>query len=183
MARPRTSSTDEIISRIALFLAEREWPTATWSLAEISPAAGLSPAGLMKRFGSRDGILDALGSHWLAHIPEQPRSGADPVSELRTFLLDTFAAPTAVAATASLTELLRDSSRPTAAATLREGQARQARYVAQLLALADPPLRIPAATAAELLLDACSGILLRTASGDTTSVVHTLDTCLELFRK
>lgn len=166
MARPQTVSDEEIVTRIASYLAAREWPASSWSLAEVAPAAGLSPAGLVKRFESRAGLLAALGEQWLAAIPQQPLGVDAPLVELRAFARDTFAAPSSTAAIAGLADLFADLADESRAATLRTGQARQRHYCAQLLGALDQPRISQPERAAEVLLDALYGALIRHAAGD-----------------
>lgn len=184
MARPRTASDEEIVARVAEALAEREWPQATWTLAEVAPAAQMSPAGLVKRFGSRAGLLRALGAHWVAAIPEAPIRQQPPIVELRAFARGTFGAPTAAAALAGIGDLFADLADEGTAASLRAGNAKQRRYVAELLreivaSRAGEPER-----AAGALLDALHGAMLRWATGgDGTAVTtdDTIDYFLELW--
>ncbi|WP_117667631.1 TetR/AcrR family transcriptional regulator [Micromonospora sp. MW-13] len=176
MARPRTASDDEIVDRVAAHLAQRDWPTATWTLAEVAPAAGLSPAGLVKRFGSRSGLLHALGRHWVDSIPEEPSGALPPLDELREFARATFGAQHRSAALASLGDLFADLADETSAALLRDGGERQGRYVAALirdaeLKRAGDPLR-----AARILLDTMQGGLLRLGAGASGTDVAPDDT-------
>ena len=54
MARPRTSTDQEILQRIAPAAGGSD---SAWTLAGAAQAAGLHPATLIKRFGSREGVL------------------------------------------------------------------------------------------------------------------------------
>ncbi|WP_083389618.1 TetR family transcriptional regulator [Microbacterium hydrocarbonoxydans] len=42
------------------------------SLQDVAPAAGIGPAGLIKRFGSKVGLLHALTRRWIQLIPHGP---------------------------------------------------------------------------------------------------------------
>lgn len=184
MARPQSASDEEIVVRVAEALAGREWPQAAWTLAEVAPAAQLSPAGLVKRFGSRAGLLRALGAHWVATIPESPIGQDSPIAELRAFARDTFGAPTAAAALAGIGDLFADLADEGTSATLRAGNAKQRRYVAELLRKAAGPRAGEPDRAAGALLDALHGGMLRWATGgDGTAVTtdDTIDYFLELW--
>lgn len=183
MARPQTVSDKELVTRIASFLAAREWPASSWSLAEVAPAAGLSPAGLVKRFGSRAGLLRALGANWIESIPREPAGELAPLDELRAFARNSFAAQSPAAAVAGLNDLFADLADDTSAALLREGLALQQRYCAQLLAALDQPQIAQPERAAEVLLDALYGALIRHAAGDDTAAQtdQFIDYFLELW--
>lgn len=182
MVRPRGATDAEIVERVSAFLGAREWPSATWTLAEVAPAAGLSPAGILKRFGSRAGLLRALGQHWLDTIPGGPRF-ADPLTELRTYCGAMFAAPSAAAALGGLGDLLADLADETSAALLREGSDKQARYVAALLRGMALPRVGDQLLAARVLLDALHGGLIRGASGAGNAGVPAgaADTTIDYF--
>lgn len=183
MARPRTRSDTEIVESVAVYLADREWPAASWSLAEVSPAAGLGPAGLVKRFGSRAGLLRALGEHWLATIPQGQQTG-DPLRELRDFARAAFGVPSAAAAVGGLRDLFTDLAGDDTAAVLREGNTKQLRYVSALLGAVGLSRLGESEGAARVLLDALHGGLLRRASGDGQSPVspdETIDYFLEYW--
>lgn len=145
--------------------------------------AELSPAGLVKRFGSRSGLLAALAAHWVEHIPSEPLGTQPPLSELRTFARDTFAAPSSAAAVAGLGDLFADLADEASAATLRAGQARQQHYCAQLLGALDQPRIAQPERAAGVLLDALYGGLIRHAAGDdaATQTDQVIDYFLEVW--
>lgn len=170
MARPRTVSDDEIVDRVAAHLAAREFPLTTWTLADVSPAAGLSPAGLVKRFGSRAGLMRALGRGWVASIPEAPTQGTAPVLELRQYVRSVFGLPSAAAASASLGDLFADISDPVSAEILGEGFVKQRHYVAQLIGAAQLPRAGAPARAARVLLDALHGGVMSGAVGASNPV-------------
>lgn len=183
MVRPLTAPDPEIVARISGYLAQREWPATSWSLAEVAPAAGLSPAGLVKRFGSRAGLLRALGEHWVDTIPAVPTT-AQPLQELRAFARATFAAPSAHAARAGIGDLVSDLAQGASAALLDEGFARQRGYVSALIQALELPRAGDSDAAARLLLDALHGGLVRQASGaqgSRASPDDTIDYLLELW--
>ena len=59
--RPRSTSDDEILDAAARVVA-RLGP-GRFTLGDVGDEAGLSPAGLVQRFGSKGGLLLALGEH------------------------------------------------------------------------------------------------------------------------
>lgn len=134
-----------------------------WGLHDVAPAAGISPAGLIKRFGSKEGLLLALGRRWVDCIPDSPAATADALTELRGYLEENFAAPTSASAVSGLGELMGDLWSPTSAELLREGWRKQAHYFGTLLACL--PLRddIDPRSASLTLLDALHGSLYRRA--------------------
>ncbi|MFJ4106530.1 TetR/AcrR family transcriptional regulator [Oerskovia enterophila] len=159
MTRPRTVNDEDLLDRIDRALSSRR-TSGTWTLQEVAPAAGISPAGLIKRFGSKADLLHALARRWIDLVPSSP-TGQEPEEELRAYVSAEFEAPSAGAAIFALEELLADLRTPESISLLSEGWDKQARYLGQLLSamrlprLADPP------RGALLLLDALHGSLYR----------------------
>ncbi|WP_370892764.1 TetR/AcrR family transcriptional regulator [Janibacter sp. GXQ6167] len=180
MARPRREEQDVLIDRIAAALSARE-QLEPWTLADIAPAAGLSPAGLVKRFGSRSGILQALSRRWIESIPDGPRA-ISAEEELRTWVAGRFAAggPHAVAygLVNLVDDLVDDQLRP----LLAEGWGKEMRYLAAMLEqLGLRRLSNPMAGAA-LLFDALHGAMLRGAvEADLPAPSRILDQLLEAW--
>ncbi|WP_439565543.1 TetR/AcrR family transcriptional regulator [Microcella sp.] len=181
MARPRTLSDDELLDRIDAALSTRA-DGGPWSLHDVAPAVGLSPAGLLKRFGSKDGLLHALARRWIARIPVAPLGDLPAERELRAYVAEAFGAPSDAAAVYALGEVLGDLRSPTLTAALHEGWSAQVRYLEQLLEqLPLPRLRDPHG-GAMLLLDALHGALFRHAAGlEPTPATDTLDRFLETW--
>lgn len=185
MARPRTLRDDELLDRIDAALSARmaQATSGSWSLHDVGPAVGMSPAGLLKRFGSKDGLLHALARRWIARIPTAPTGEQPPVDELRAYVAASFGAPSDAAAVYALGEVLGDLRSPTLTAALREGWAAQARYLEQLLRLLDLSRLHDAHQGALLLLDALHGSLFRHAAAlEPTPATATLDRLLETWR-
>lgn len=179
MARPRSRSDEQVLDAIDAALAERP-PMTPWALRDVAPAAGMTPAGLIKRFGSKDALLLALARRWIQSIPDGPTRPGDDLAELRAYLDTHFAAPSAAAAVSGLSALMRDLGSPAAASLLREGWSKQARYLAALLD--HLPLRpdVDPHRASLTLLDALHGSLYRRAVElDPTPPTRTLDDLLE----
>jgi hypothetical protein len=135
-----------------------------WTLAEVSPAAALSPAGLVKRFGSRQGILLALSRRWIDAIPTTRVGGRPADEELRSWVAHRFAANGPDQVAQGLVNLLDDLVDDHLRALLAEGWAKEIRYLSSLVGsiglsrLGDPD------RAAALLFDAVNGAMLRCAT-------------------
>ncbi|MDF2558593.1 MAG: transcriptional regulator, tetR family [Microbacterium sp.] len=179
MSRPPRSSDAELLERIDDALRLRT-STDPWGLADVAPAAGISAAGLIKRFGSKERLLHALSRHWIDGIPVAPIDPENVRAELHSYGQAHFATASSSAAIAGLGELMRDLWSPEAAELLREGWDRQARYFEALLR--HLPLRgdVDRRTAALTLLDALHGSLYRQAvSLEPTSPKDTIDNLLK----
>lgn len=164
MPRPRAQSDDDILDRIAAHLS-----SSTWTLADAAGAAGVHSATLIKRFGSRHGVLAALSRRWIEGIPTEPVEHGG-FSELESWVATNGQTPQdragALAGLAMVMEDLRDDE---LADLLREGWGRQVDYLAVLVQQAQEEGRLRRAPtaphAAQLLLDAGHGALLRAAAG------------------
>ncbi len=162
MARPQSRSDEQLLDAIDAALAAHP-SMAPWTLHDVAPAAGMSPAGLIKRFGSKEELLLALTRRWIQHIPDAPTVPGDELTELRAYIDENFAAPSSAAAVSGLGALMRDLGSPVAASLLRDGWSKQARYLAVLLE--HLPLRtdVDPHRASLILLDALHGSLYRRA--------------------
>ncbi len=164
MARPRVLSDEQVLDRIASML---DSASASWTLAGAAAAAGQHPATLIKRFGSRHGVLLALSRRWIVSIPTGPTT-AEPYGELQAWaasLSEGQASPAHLLARIDmLVEDLRDGE---LRALLHTGWDRHTAYLAALVEPAQHAGQlshvVPAATIAHLLLDAAHGGLLRAA--------------------
>lgn len=171
-----------LIDRIAAALSARE-ELEPWTLADIAPSAGLTPAGLIKRFGSRAAILRAMSIRWIESIPEGPLEPAAPEEELRGWVAARFAGgggPHDVAS--GLVNLIDDLIDADLRSLLADGWAKEIRYLAALIAHLDlRNLRDPHAAAA-VMFDALNGAMLRgAAQPDPTTATRTLDHLLEVW--
>ena len=61
MSRPRSTSDEEILTAAARVIARAG--AGRFTLGDVGEAAGLSPAGLVQRFGSKGGMMLALAKH------------------------------------------------------------------------------------------------------------------------
>ena len=84
MARPRTVP-DDVVLRAAAE-AVRDLGPAALTLAEIGRRAGLSPATLLQRFGSKRGLLLALARHSAQALPLRLRSAADSAAPVEALV-------------------------------------------------------------------------------------------------
>ena len=179
MSRPPRSTDAELLTRIEAALSQRT-STEPWGLSEVAPAAGISAAGLIKRFGSKEGLLHALTRRWIDGVPRTPSDPDRALDELHAYARAHFATASSSAAITGLAELMRDLHSPAAAALLRDGWDRQARYFESLLA--HLPLRAghDLRSASLTLLDALHGSLYRQAVAlDPTPPEDTIDTLIE----
>lgn len=169
------------MDRIASALSTRE-QLEPWTLADIAPAAGLSPAGLLKRFGSRSGILQALSRRWIDSIPERPQQGSAASEELRAWVAGRFGAGGSHAVAYGLVNLVDDLIDDELRGLLAEGWSKEIHYLASLLDRLDlPGLRDPVA-GASLLFDSLNGAMLRSAAeADPPTTTRILDQLLEVW--
>jgi AcrR family transcriptional regulator len=182
MVRPRALNDDELLARIVGALEQRT-ETSAWSLSDVAPAAGMSPAGLIKRFGSKSGLLRALTRRWVESIPQEaPVSGADARVALAEYVAAEFGAESAAGAVFALSEVLDELRDPELAELLAEGWSRQAHRLAVLLDAMDLPRLSDPEVGGLLLLDALHGALFRSAVGSgRASPLFTLDRFLEIW--
>lgn len=160
MARPRTISDEQLVQAAATAVVQRG--DGSWSLADVAAAAGVSPAALVKRFGSRDGLLVAVVRTWVEGLlPYDAASVDDPVAHVRQWVAEWVDATTAPgSAVGHLTLLLDEIVHDEARKLLLRGRRAQARYLSAALLdarqrglLAEEP---PTGTA-ELWLDLLAG--------------------------
>lgn len=181
MVRPRRDEQDVLIDRIAAALGSRE-ELERWTLADVAPAAGLSPAGLIKRFGSRAGILRALSNRWIESIPDGPVGLLAPEEELRKWVAGRFAGDDPQGIAHGLVNLIDDLVDADLRDLLAQGWAKEIRYLASLITqLKLHNVRDPAAAAA-VLFDALNGAMLRgAAQPDPYDSTRTLDHLMEVW--
>lgn len=177
MARPRRDTDDALLDRLAAAIANRQAVTP-WTLAEVAPAVGLSAAGIVKRFGSRQGVLLALSRRWIAAIPQAPNGELPPVEELRGWVAERFAPPHGNAQ--GLSQLIDDLVDEDLRRLLAEGWVLEQAYIKALLGRCDLPGVKNRGACAAILFDALNGAALRAAAeGIADPVSQTLDNLLE----
>lgn len=183
MVRPRVLDDDQILDRLADFLDARD-SLGEWTLADAGRRIGMSPAGLIRRFGSRDGLLAALSTRWIATIPTEPRGEGPPEAELRAWVAGSAASSDSEAPrTADLVNLVTDLSDPHLTSLLRDGWQRERDYLAQLLAQLDLSRLDDPHVGSAVLVDALVGARLRRCADDAehTDPEQILETLLEAW--
>lgn len=133
MARPKRDPDTVLIDAAAAVITERG--SAAWSLADVAILVGLSPAALIKRFGSKRGLLLAVVRSWVDSIPESADdAGRDPLAELESLVGELFAGLDDVAdPVGHLSLLLAEIADPDVRPLVHEGWRRQERLVASLV--------------------------------------------------
>lgn len=164
MARPRNLSDAQLLDRIAETLGTAD---NTWTLAEAAAGADVHPATLIKRFGSRHGLLVALSHRWIEAIPTEPLT-ADGRRELMAWIDALGDDSTSHAQVLTrLDMLLEDLRDPELRALLDLGWDRTITYLSALIVHARHERRlagdIGAEQVARLILDTAHGGLLRSA--------------------
>ncbi|STX12987.1 Uncharacterised protein [Kytococcus sedentarius] len=137
---------------------------------------------MLKRFGSRQGILLALSRRWAESIPEAPLGKNPPEVELRTWVEFRFSADGSGGVAQGLVNLLDDLMDDELRALLAEGWAKEIRYLAALLSQMNRPRDGDANRCAALLFDALNGAMLRRATEPTApGPEQVLDHLLEVW--
>lgn len=162
MARPRTVTDEEVLERISAAVGD-----SPWTLTGAADAAGLHPSTLIKRFGSREGVLLALSRRWVDALPTGP-AGEDPHGELMAWAASLSVQGLGTAAILARLDMLAEDLRaPELRDLLHEGWQRQIDHLAVLVQAAVDRGDLHTTTApvlvARLLMDAASGALLRAA--------------------
>jgi AcrR family transcriptional regulator len=181
VARPRTSTDAEILERIATAVGGSD---SAWTLAGAAEAAGLHPSTLIKRFGSREGVLLALSRRWVDAVPTGP-AGCDPYGELMAWAASlTVRGVTSSGVLARIDMLAEDLRNGELRDLLHLGWQRQIEHLTVLVeaAVDHGSLRMttPPRLVAQLLMDTASGALLRAAvapdpaEADPCTAVHEL---------
>lgn len=158
-------SDDQVLERVS---SAFEQTGTTWTLAEAAASAGLHSATLIKRFGSRHGLLLALSRRWVQALPTSART-PDAHGELVAWAasLSTGQASSAqlVARMEMLGEDLHDDE---LRLLLHDGWSKTTDYLADLVQRCQDEAhltsRLPAHALARLLLDTAHGSLLRAAA-------------------
>jgi AcrR family transcriptional regulator len=181
VVRPRRYEQEVLLERIAVALRTRQ-SIGPWTLADIAPAAGLSPAGLLKRFGSRQGILVAPSRRWIDAIPDSPERKSPPEGELRRWVARRFAPDGPGGVAQGLVNLLDDLMDDQLRGLLAQGWAKEIRYLTALLDRAGLPGLSDPGRGARLLFDALNGAMLRQATEPgAPSPARTLDDLMEAW--
>lgn len=173
MVRPRRLDDEALLERIAYAIGQRSTP-APWKLAEIAEDVGLSPAGILKRFGSRRDVLLALSHRWIAAIPTQVEGRASAEEELHRWTAARFARQNPAGVARGLTDLLDDLADEDLRGCLNEGWSKEIAYLESLLRQIAPRRLADPARGAHLLFDALNGAMFRQATQPDTSGLWTV---------
>ena len=133
MARPKRHPDSTLIDAAAAAIAERG--ATAWSLEDVASRTGMSAAALIKRFGSKRGLLLAVVRSWVASIPEPyGHAGRDPLAELEALVGELFAGlDNVVDPVGHLSLLLAEVTDPEIRPLVHEGWQRQERLIASLV--------------------------------------------------
>jgi len=172
-------SDDELLDSIAQGLADAP---GSWTLTEAARAAGVHPATLVKRFGSKHAVLVALSKRWGEALPKEPLTD-DCFAELGAWA-DGVARPPQERSrgVAGLTMLLEDLKDDELSGLLSDGWERQITYLTALISGARADGRLSRSpkprAAAALLLDVVNGSYLRAAASAHPATTVTPQTLL-----
>jgi AcrR family transcriptional regulator len=132
MPRPREHSDEELLELVGAGLAGNG--RVGWTLAEVAANASVHAATLVKRFGSKRGLLVALSRRWLAGLTAHPFT-TDPVAELLGWLREAAGSrPNRQQAIADMAMLMEDLVDGELSALLVRGWEIQMAYLAALVA-------------------------------------------------
>lgn len=162
MARPRTLSDEQILHRVSTALEQAQ---TAWTLNGAAVAAGLHPATLIKRFGSRHGLLLALSRRWVESLPTTATT-LDPHAELLAWTASISTGQDSSAQLLARMEMLGEDLRDDELRLLlHQGWSKNTTYLTDLVQRCQNhhhvTSRLPAGTIACLLLDTAHGGLLR----------------------
>jgi len=166
VARPRQHTDDELLHLVGESLARSG--RAGWTLAEVGADAGVHAATLVKRFGSKRGLLLALSQQWVAGLVAQQQTN-DPYAELLEWV-SSLASPRAERerALADIAMLMEDLVDEQLSTLLARGWKKQVEYLAALMKNAQATGRLRRAPdpdlAATAMLDVANGAALRSAA-------------------
>lgn len=140
---------------------------SAWTLAGAAQAAGLHPATLIKRFGSRQGVLLALSQRWVDAVPTGP-AGCDPYAELMVWAASlSVGGATSAGVLARIDMLAKDFRNRELRNLLHLGWQRQLDHLTVLVEAAVDRDRLCVTTSprlvAQLLMDTACGALLSAA--------------------
>lgn len=186
MARPLALTDEQVLALVGAALKQTG---SAWTLAKAADAAGLHPSTLIKRFGSRHGLLLALSQRWIDSIPTEATT-----SNAYGELLDWAASQTigrsgATPLIARLDMLIEDLHDDELRVLLHQGWTKHSAYLSDLVQRCqdsgDLASGLQAEALAHLLLDTAHGALLRAAVHPVPSEVdpgRTLTVVLESLK-
>lgn len=156
---------DQVLDRVSTAFEQTD---ATWTLAGAAVAAGLHPATLIKRFGSRHDLLLALSRRWVQALPTIAGT-PDAHEELLVWAASISTGQDSSAQLLTRMEMLGEDLRDDELRLLlHQGWTKNLGYLTDLVQRCQDrghlASRLPADTIACLLLDAAHGALLRAAA-------------------
>jgi AcrR family transcriptional regulator len=173
VARPRRLSDAQLLAAAARAIVARG--DGGWTLADVAAASGMSPAALVKRFGSKAGLLRAVAVRWADGLPAYEPADTDPRVRIREWVEDwvrDVADPSS--ARGHLVLLVQEMFDDQARAAVIRGRQRQAAFLGA--ALADAWQRHllairPAPDVPELWLDLLGGAAVHGALDDPAAAL------------
>ncbi len=183
MARPRTLTDEQVLDRVSTAFEQTD---AAWTLVGAAVASGLHPATLIKRFGSRHGLLLALSRRWVQALPASART-PDAHAELLAWVASISTGQNGSEQLLARMEMLGEDLRDDQLRLLlHQGWTTTLGYLGDLVQRCQDHghlgSRLSADTIACLLLDAAHGGLLRAAAHPRPAQAdrgHTLSALLE----
>ncbi len=165
MSRPKVHSDEELLRLIEGGSLSND---GTWTLKDAAREAGVHPATLVKRFGSRHSLLMTLSRRWVNARPSAPTTD-NAHQELLDWIKASASPPDDPGeARAGIAMLLEDIKDEELRALLIEGWTREIDYLTSLIehATAEGDLRnAPQSTlAATLIFDYVNGAQVRAAA-------------------
>jgi AcrR family transcriptional regulator len=166
MARPRRFSDALLLDAAARAIVARG--EGSWTLADVAGASGMSPAALVKRFGSKAGLLRALANRWADSVPAyEPAGETDPRARIVEWAQDWVRGVADPASARGHLQLLVDELfDDEARAAVARGHRAQVAFLAAALAHAWQRRLLatrPAGDTPELWLDLLNGAAVRDA--------------------
>ena len=172
MGRKQLVSTQALIAATTQAITARD--DGSWSLADVAACAGVTPAAIVKRFGTKQGLLVAVTTAWADDFPVYDQAATpDPLAHIEATLtawVDDVCDP--ARAIGNLTLLFDELRDPVARAALRRGLDAQATHLHDALRDAHSRKLIatqPELAAVQLWLDLLTGAAFRCAADHSRS--------------
>jgi len=165
VVRPRQHTNEELLELVGDSLTSGR---GGWTLAEVAADAGVHASTLLKRFGSKHGLLVALSRRWVARLVTTQQTG-DAYLELIEWVANVADPPSdRERALADMAMLMEDLADDELSSLLVGGWAKQVAYIAGLVREAQAAGRLRNAPdpdlAAATMVDLVNGAALRAAA-------------------
>lgn len=166
VVRPRQHSDEELLQLVGDSLARSA--RRGWTLAEVAADADVHPTTLVKRFGSKRGLLVALSRRWVAGLVTNSQM-SDAYAELIEWVASVADPPSdRERALADMAMLMEDLADDELSSLLVSGWGKQVAYLAGLICQAQATGRLLNAPepdlAAATMVDLVNGAVLRAAA-------------------